>query len=354
MASSEKRYVIVGASAAGMAAAEAIRSLDKRGSVTLFSDEPDPPYFRPLIPFLISGKKSAADMVLSGEGPYSGAGINVRSNARVEGIDTLTQTVRILGGERVAYDRLLIATGSQSYIPPDIEGTDVEGVFALRTLASARAAASRVANTRHAVMLGGGMLNLKAAFALLERGLQVTLVVQSPQVLSQLMEPEDAALIRDAHRSDSLANFVHAFRQQAPPQKILALLPDGADVVIALIEHVHELADLLRRVLQVRIQRHHVIAARVRQTGHHRGMLPEVGMEQHHPGLVRAALKLQAQHRRRPVLAAVVDEHALVGDPELVERGIEPLEQGVEHLFLVVNGDDDAQFGRTDHGLIAQ
>jgi NAD(P)H-nitrite reductase large subunit len=198
MASSEKRYVIVGASAAGMAAAEAIRSLDKRGSVTLFSDEPDPPYFRPLIPFLISGKKSAADMVLSGEGPYSGAGINVRSNARVEGIDTLTQTVRILGGERVAYDRLLIATGSQSYIPPDIEGTDVEGVFALRTLASARAAASRVANTRHAVMLGGGMLNLKAAFALLERGLQVTLVVQSPQVLSQLMEPEDAALIRDA------------------------------------------------------------------------------------------------------------------------------------------------------------
>ena len=65
MASCEKRYVIVGASAAGMAAAEAIRAIDKRGSITVFSDEPDPPYFRPLIPFLISGRKCAADMAIN-------------------------------------------------------------------------------------------------------------------------------------------------------------------------------------------------------------------------------------------------------------------------------------------------
>jgi NAD(P)H-nitrite reductase large subunit len=198
MSSTEKRYVIVGASAAGMAAAEAIRAIDKHGSITVFSDEPDPPYFRPLIPFLISGKKRAADMAMSGEGPYTGEGIQVRLNARVRKIDSRTQTVDIDGGEQVAYDRLLIATGSQSYIPPEIEGTGIEGVFALRTLSAARAAASRVADTRHAVMLGGGILNLKAAFALLERGLEVTLVVQSPQVLSQLMEPGDAALIRNA------------------------------------------------------------------------------------------------------------------------------------------------------------
>ena len=198
VASSEKRYVIVGASAAGMAAAEAIRAIDKRGSITVFSDEPDPPYFRPLIPFLISGKKSAADMALVGQGPYNGAGIDVRLNSRVERIDSLAQTVEIPGEERVAYDKLLIATGGRSYIPPEIEGTGTEGVFALRTLADARAVAGRVESTHHAVMLGGGILNLKASFALLERGLKVTMVVQSPQVLSQLMEPGDAALIRNA------------------------------------------------------------------------------------------------------------------------------------------------------------
>ncbi len=198
MAPSETHYVIIGAGAAGMAAAEAIRATDGRGSIVVFSDEPDRPYFRPLIPFLISGKKSADDMALVGEGPYRGSGIEVRINSRVERIDCRSRTVEIGGGERFPYDRLLIATGSSPYIPPEIEGTDAEGVFPLRTLADARAAEKRVARARRAVMLGGGMLNLKASFALLERGLQVTLVVKSPQVLSQLMEPEDATLIRDA------------------------------------------------------------------------------------------------------------------------------------------------------------
>ena len=238
MASGEKRYVIVGASAAGMAAAEAIRALDRHGSVTVFSEEPDPPYFRPLIPFLISGKKSAADMALIGQGPYRAAGIDVRLNARVERIDSRTQTVRLNGAEDVAYDRLLIATGSQPYIPPEIEGIDTEGVFALRTLADARAAAKRVANTRHAVMLGGGMLNLKGAFALLERGLQVTMIVQSPQVLSQLMEPGDATLIRDA-----LNNAGLKIETGAAARRILSngkgvgavLLDDGREIACEMI-----------------------------------------------------------------------------------------------------------------------
>ncbi len=198
MAQSEKRYVIVGASAAGMAAAAAIRAIDRRGTVTVLSNEPDPPYFRPLIPFLISGKKKAADMALTGQGPYSGDGIDVRINSGARRIEPGAQIVETAGGERLSYDRLLIATGSSPYIPPEIEGTGTDGVYALRTLADARAAERRVGQSRHAVMLGGGMLNLKASFALLERGLKVTMIVKSPQVLSQLMEPEDAALIRDA------------------------------------------------------------------------------------------------------------------------------------------------------------
>ncbi|MDH3964407.1 MAG: FAD-dependent oxidoreductase [Deltaproteobacteria bacterium] len=198
MANNENRYVIIGASAAGMAAAEAIRQSDSTGVITVLSEEPVQPYFRPMIPFLISGKKSAADMTLIGQGPYSGTGIDVRLHSRAEGIDTNNQTVMVQGGDLVPYDRLLIATGSRPYIPPEIAGTEAEGVFALRTLTDASAAAGRAAEADHVVMLGGGLLNLKAAFALLERGLDVTLVVYSPEVLSQLMEPDDAVLIRDA------------------------------------------------------------------------------------------------------------------------------------------------------------
>ena len=198
MAANQTQYAIIGGSAAGMAAAETIKELDAGGRVTIFSEESDMPYFRPLIPFLISGKKQADDMALVGQGPYQNTDIDIRRQTKVIAVDHEAKTVTLADGEKAAFDKLLIATGSKPYIPPEIGGTDKVGVFALRTLADARRAAQRATEARHAVMLGGGLLNLKAAFALLECRLKVTLVVRSPEVLSQLMEPDDATLIRDA------------------------------------------------------------------------------------------------------------------------------------------------------------
>ncbi len=193
-----KRYVIIGGSAAGMAAAQAIRELDSRGSILVLSAEADRPYFRPLIPFLIDGKKTEAAMALEGQGPYTAADIAVRLNATVTAVDPAAHTVTVSGGETLPYDKLLLASGSRPVIPATIEGTAMPGVFALRTLADARALAARAAVAEHAVLAGGGMLNLKTAFALLERGVGVTMVVTSPEVLSQIMEPDAASLIRDA------------------------------------------------------------------------------------------------------------------------------------------------------------
>jgi NAD(P)H-nitrite reductase large subunit len=198
MAMAKKRYVIVGGSAAGMAAAQAIRGHDPHGAIQVLSEEADGPYFRPMIPFIISRKKEADQIYLQGRGPYQARDIELQLNTRAASIDTAGRRVVTHTGEAVAYDRLLIATGSRPNIPADIEGVDREGVFALRTIEDARRAARRAQDTRHAVMLGGGLLNLKAAFALLERGIKVTLVVFSPEVLSQLMEPVDAGLIRRA------------------------------------------------------------------------------------------------------------------------------------------------------------
>lgn len=181
-----------------MAAAHAIRSWDLRGTITILSEEPDPPYFRPLIPFLVSGKKRPREMAMAGSGPYTGTGIQVQTNARVVSYDPGGPGVTLADGTRHGGQKVLFATGSRPYVPPEIQGNDAEGVYALRTLADARHMAARVDHTRHAVMLGGGLLNLKAAFALLERGVKVTLVVYSPEVLSQLMEPDDAVLIRES------------------------------------------------------------------------------------------------------------------------------------------------------------
>ena len=198
MSEHQSQYVIVGGSAAGMAAAHAIREKDAHGAITVLSEESDAPYFRPLIPFLVSGRKQPGEMAITGCGPYTGADITVQTGTRVVALDPAARSVVLEDGSAHGYEKILFATGSRPYIPPDIEGADAEGVFALRTLADARRMAARVERTEHAVMLGGGLLNLKAAFALLERGLKVTLAVYSPEVLSQLMEPDDALLIRQA------------------------------------------------------------------------------------------------------------------------------------------------------------
>lgn len=192
------RYVIVGGSAAGMSAAQAIRELDSHGVITVLSAEADPPYYRPLIPFIVDRRKTSDEIELLGQGPYTAQEIVVRLDAAVTAVDPQAGAVTVNDAETVSYDKLLIASGSRPYIPPAIKGTDFPGVYALRTLADARSMAERVNVTQNAIMAGGGMLNLKAAFALLERGLGVTLVVTSPEILSRIMEPDGAALIRDA------------------------------------------------------------------------------------------------------------------------------------------------------------
>ncbi len=192
------KYLIIGGSAAGMAAAHEIRFYDKEGSITVLSQESDAPYFRPMIPYLVSGRKKAQDISMVGSGPYTQKDISVETGRRVIKVNPQDKTVSLEDGRQVTYEKLLLATGSKPYIPEDLTGVSATGVFALRTLSVARKMAEQADQTDHAVMLGGGLLNCKTAFALLEKGVKVTLVEQEAEVLPLIMDPEDALLIRKA------------------------------------------------------------------------------------------------------------------------------------------------------------
>ncbi len=193
-----KRYLIIGGSAAGMAAAEAIRSRDPHGSICVLSEESDAPYFRPLIPFLISLKKKTAEIYLQGRGLYQSQDFDVQLNSRVVRVDPSAQQVHTADGDAIAYDRLLIATGSRPIMPQLTQGLHTEGVLTLRTLADAKRMAERARHSRQAVVLGAGLLGLKAAMALLQRGLAVTLVEKEDEILPWLMESDAAGRIRRA------------------------------------------------------------------------------------------------------------------------------------------------------------
>jgi nitrite reductase (NADH) large subunit len=198
MARSSKAYVIIGAGAAGMAAATAIRRQDAAARITVLSAEADRPYYRPLIPFLISGQKEPADMALEGHGLFMADGIEIQLETRAAGIDTRRQAVILDSGQELAYDKLLIATGSRPIVPELVQKQAIAGVYTLRTMAEARSIAQRCQGARQVVMLGGGMLNVKTAFALLALDLEVTLVEIQDSVLPWLMEADAAALIHNA------------------------------------------------------------------------------------------------------------------------------------------------------------
>ncbi len=180
-----------------MAAAQSISESDPGESVFILSEEKVRPYFRPLIPYIMNGRKKLDDILLEGTGPYRTMTATISSANKVCSVDTESKCVTA-AGETYTYEKLLLATGSRPKMPSDIKGTNCQGVFTLRFYSDATSMATRSKSSRHAVLIGGGMLNLKAAFALRETGLNITLVVKSPAILSQLMEPGDSYLLRDA------------------------------------------------------------------------------------------------------------------------------------------------------------
>ncbi len=129
------------------------------------------------------------------------------------------------------------------------------------------------------------------------------------------------------------------------PQAILPGLPDAADVVVALVHRRQQLADFLRRILQIGVQRHHPLAPAILEAGHDRHVLAVIGVEQDDPRDVGPGQELVFQQRRRAVAAAVVDEQHFVGYPQCVQRRIEPREQRGQRFLFVVDGNDDRELG---------
>lgn len=191
------KYLIIGGSAAGISCAQAIKEKLPDSDISIVTDEPDYPYFRPLIPYIINETKSESDISMLGSGPYSHSDISIFTNCVAVSLDPDQKTVTT-DKKLFDYDKLLIATGSSPNIPDEFKGLKCDGIFALRKLSDAKRISVLLKDTKHIVLLGGGLVNLKTAFAIIQRGIKVTLVVQSLEILSQLMEPDDTYILKDA------------------------------------------------------------------------------------------------------------------------------------------------------------
>ena len=181
------RYVIVGNGVAGTTAAEEIRKLDKEGSIVLLTEEDLPFYWRIKLIEFIAGETDEKALVAKKESWYRDQKIELKLGTKVVDGDPSKKAVVTAEGEKIPFDKLLVATGSRSFIPP-IKGSDKEGVFALRSIQDARAILARARKAKEIVLIGGGLLGLEAGNSVRKLGAKVKVVEFFPRLIPRQLD----------------------------------------------------------------------------------------------------------------------------------------------------------------------
>jgi nitrite reductase (NADH) large subunit len=189
--------VVIGS---GMAAARLVETLRKRGdrrSIVLLGAERSLPYNRIMLSPLLAGETDWQQLITRPAEWYEHNGVELRLGAAVVGVDRDANTVRCADGAAIRYDHLVFATGSRAAVPP-LPGIDLPGVTGFRNFDDVTALQHASARGGDAVVLGGGLLGLEAAVALAARGMHVTLVHRSAQLMNRQLDGTAAAYLQKA------------------------------------------------------------------------------------------------------------------------------------------------------------
>lgn len=191
--------VVIGGVAAGTKAAAKLLRQDRGAAVTVYTKSKDISYAGCGLPYYVGGSiQSREDLIVNTPEKYTGlTGVAVKTGMEAVGVDPAAKTVSFANGERVSYDKLVIATGAVPFVP-DVPGAGLPGVFTMRTPDDAIGLRQYVDENkcRSAVVVGGGFIGLEIAENLLSRGLRVTVADLAGQVLPNLFDAEMADYIR--------------------------------------------------------------------------------------------------------------------------------------------------------------
>jgi nitrite reductase (NADH) large subunit len=189
------RYVIVGNGVAGTTAAEEIRKIDETGSITIVSDEDVPFYYRIRLPEILADEVPEQKIIAKNVEWFKEHSIDLYLQTTVSEIDANSKTLLTQKGEKIDYDKLLLANGSHSFIPP-IPGSDLPGVFALRSIQDARDIRKWAETSSQIILIGGGVLGLEAGNGLRKLGKDVTVIEVLPRLLPMQLDVEAASRLQ--------------------------------------------------------------------------------------------------------------------------------------------------------------
>ncbi len=193
-------YVILGNGAAGFHAAKAIRERDKTGSVILISNEPYSAYNRPMLTKSIMSELQADQLAIENESWYEENNVAQILGREVVKIEPGQKEVTLSDGEKFKYTKLIYALGSESFIPP-IPGADKREVVAIRRLEDTKKVAALLPDVKHAVVIGGGVLGLEAAWELKKSKCTVTVLELAPQLMGRQLDEAAGDLLKAVSES---------------------------------------------------------------------------------------------------------------------------------------------------------
>lgn len=189
------RYVIIGNSIAAIHAIEAIRKHDRSGTLTVIARENEPVYGPPVISYWLEDRIATQDLGYRPEDFYIKNEVNLLSGVTALQIDTAQKKVIVSAGEPVPYDRLLIACGGEPIIPP-VPGLSPDNYYGFNRLADVKRLKKAVRPGKEAVIVGGGLIGLKAAESLTRCGVKVTVLELAGQILGSILPSNGAALVQ--------------------------------------------------------------------------------------------------------------------------------------------------------------
>lgn len=192
-------YLLIGNSAGGIGAAEAIREVDKRNSIKIVSDEPYQAYSRPLISKYLAGERNVDEMLFRPADFYSRNGIDHLLDRKVEHLSLDRRIAQLASGEQIIWKKLLLATGGVPIVPK-MKGGDKEGVFTFLALKDAIAINAFIEDDSQAVVIGGGLIGISVTEALMKRKAGVTVVEMKDRVLNTILDETASSIAEEALR----------------------------------------------------------------------------------------------------------------------------------------------------------
>ena len=194
-----ERIIIIGGGAAGFAAAEMLRRETFGGSIVMLSSDDAPPVDRPnLSKDFLAGNAPEDWVPMRPDSYYAETAIDLRLSAPVTGIDVSGHEVTLASGERLAYDRLLLAPGAEP-VRLSVPGADQSNVLVLRSLADCRAIIAHAKTARRAVVLGASFIGLEVAASLRARNIEVHVVAPDQRPMERILGAEMGEFVRSLH-----------------------------------------------------------------------------------------------------------------------------------------------------------